>query len=242
MKISILTPTRSRINNLTRFVESVNATASGQHELELLFYVDEDDWDVRETLPHLQSMCKPFVNLWFMRDPSGDKHQYNRWWNFLWKNCTGEIIMQSGDDLVFKTNNWDVAVANEFAKYSDKMVVVYCNDGSYDSANRATHPFLSREWCSLLGYFIPGIYDGAYNDTHITDLGKKTGRFVHLGDILIDHMHVDFGKSSDDEVYQKQREMARQQDARKLFVDSESKRQEDAQKILDYINKYAALL
>jgi hypothetical protein len=246
MNISILIPTRHRPHNVLRLVESIIKTSSGINGLELLFFVDLDDKETWDLLPLLEDKMKRLIYsakgyIKFISSADDPKIHYNRWWNFLWKHASGDIFMQGGDDLVFSTEGWDKAVVKAFESYPDRMSVVYCNDGSCDSHIRATHPFLSREWCNLLGYFQPTIFDGAYNDTWITELGKLTGRLVHLDNYLIDHMHVDFGKSSNDEVYDRQRQACREQDSRKIFQDTLPVRQKDAQKILDYINQFKTL-
>ena len=45
MKISILVPTRKRVQNVKRLIESVYNTAQNIKNIELLFYVDDDDQD-----------------------------------------------------------------------------------------------------------------------------------------------------------------------------------------------------
>ena len=40
---SILTPTRNRPNNCERFIRSVYNTATSKENVEMLFYVDNDD-------------------------------------------------------------------------------------------------------------------------------------------------------------------------------------------------------
>ena len=41
--ISILTPTRNRPNNCQRFIKSIYNTAKNRGNIELFFYVDNDD-------------------------------------------------------------------------------------------------------------------------------------------------------------------------------------------------------
>jgi hypothetical protein len=237
--ISILTPTCKRPGNVNRLISSIKDTASGKNRIELLFYVDDNDVGTRDCFNDFYEIVKDinFIELKFINDIGNDKQWYNRWWNYLWKNCSGDYIMQCGDDIVFRTKDWDLKVIEEFGKYPDKMVLLYCNDGSCDSKDRATHPFLTKEWCRELGYFIPGIFDGGFNDTWLTEIAKGANRFVYLENIITDHLHPDFNKSELDDVYLKQREMIREQGAPQLFLKTKEEREKGINRIINYIRR-----
>ena len=64
MKISILTPTRNRPNNCERFIKSIYSTCSERKNIELLFYIDNDDPALetyRSLHTHCQAEYKDFV-------------------------------------------------------------------------------------------------------------------------------------------------------------------------------------
>lgn len=235
MLISLLIPTKDRPHNVERLVESITETASGRHELELLFYVDKDDKATRTTLNSLEASLPDHITLQHMCDPEGDAKQYNRWWNYLWEHAKGEIFQQSADDVVYRTFGWDDAVVKTFEKYDDRMVLVFCDDGHKHSS----HAFLSREWCDLLGYFIPGIFDGGFNDIWNSEIAHVLRRRVFVAEHRMEHMHQAFGKAPNDDVYKKQSARTREQGARVVYykIENESRRYADIKKIQDYINK-----
>ena len=144
--ISILTPTRGRPENVKRLVRSALSTAQFPDQVEFLFYVDLDD----DSFPsEIES-----TNVRVIRGP--------RMWlsvlqNILYANCKGEIVMYSGDDLVFKTQGWDKKVVGAIEKYPDKLALVYPNDlGTYGSSI-AIHGFLHRNWINTVGHWVaPG--------------------------------------------------------------------------------------
>ena len=236
MKISLLTPTRDRPDNIVRFIDSVVDTISNDNYIEILFYVDYDDINTTRIINNYCVKLTKKIEIKSMCDVK--ENWYNKWWNFLWKMATGDVFMQCGDDLIFRTKNWDNVIADEINKYNDKMVVINPNDGSCDSHKRATHPILTKEWCDAVGYFVPGIFAGAMNDTWITDISKRVNRLVYLDEVLIEHMHPDFGKAPNDIVYEKQKNMAVDNNVFELFDKTEDKRNDDIKKIKKHILKY----
>ena len=234
MDFSLLVPTRNRPNNIVRFVESVAETSSDESTIEILFYVDADDENTKNATEAIEDIIenKPNIKYSMMGD---SVDWYNKWWNYLWQHCSGKYIMQCGDDLIFRTDNWDVEIKKSFNQYPDPFVVIYCDDGSDDAEDRATHPVLSKEWCDELGYFVPGKFLGAYNDTWITEVAQYANRFHYVPHVLIEHMHPDFKKSEIDEVYSKQIDMVHVQNAGQVFKDTKQERINDSNKIINKI-------
>lgn len=190
--ISILTPTRGRPENVKRLVKSVLSTARFPDEVEILFYVDFDD----DSFPsELESS-----NVRVIRGP--------RMWlsvlqNILYANCKGEIVMYAGDDLVFKTKDWDIRVVSAIEKYPDKLVLVYPNDLATHGQSMAIHGFLHRNWINAVGSWVaPG--RGSLYDLWHTEVARKLGRLNYLEDVHIVHIHYRQGEglAPFDETYQ----------------------------------------
>lgn len=189
--ISILTPTRGRPENVRRLVNSALSTAKFPDQVEILFYVDFDD----ESFPF--ELEAPNVRI--IRGP--------RMWlsllqNILYANCNGEIVMYAGDDLVFKTQNWDEIVTNAIENYPDKLVLVYPNDLATHGRSMAIHGFLHRNWISAVGCWVaPG--RGSLYDLWHTEVARKIGRLHYLEDVHIAHVHYRQGEglASFDETY-----------------------------------------
>ncbi len=182
--ISILTPTRGRPDNVKRLVDSIFNTAKFPDQIEILFYVDLDD----------QSFPSEILseNVRLIRGP--------RMWlsvlqNILYANCRGEIIMYSGDDLVFKTKAWDEAVTSAMRSYPDKLALIYANDLATYGESLATHGFIHREWIDTVGIFLaPG--RGSLSDLWVTDVARKLGRLHYLRDVHIAHVHYRQGDAT----------------------------------------------
>lgn len=180
--ISLLIPTRDRPNNVRRTIESVKNTASRPELVEMLFYVDLDD----QTFPS-EVLEK---NIRIIRGP--------RMWlsvlqNILFANASGEIIMYTGDDVVYETHGWDEEVRNTINSEIDKLVLVYGNDSATHGENIAIHGFLHRNWIQATGTWVaPG--RGVPYDLWHTDVARKLGRLRYLPDVKFSHVHYRQGE------------------------------------------------
>ena len=180
--ISLLIPTRDRPNNVRRTINSVKETASRPELVEMLFYVDSDD----QTFP-FEVLGK---NIRIVRGP--------RMWlsvlqNILYANSLGEIIMYTGDDVVYETRGWDEEVRNTINSERDKLVLVYGNDSATHGENIAIHGFLHRNWIEATGTWVaPG--RGVPYDLWHTDVARKIGRLRYLPDVKFSHVHYRQGE------------------------------------------------
>lgn len=191
MKISILLPTRQRPNQLMRLYKSAMDLAYEPSEVEMIVYVDEDDHSYDELIE-----SPPKNTTWLV----GPRQTISKCWNQCWEKADGEIFWHGGDDVVFRTQDWDKTVRNTFDEYPDRIVFIYGDDGNGESERNqfGTHGFIHKNWTDIVGYFVPPYYESDYNDTHLNDLGKGVGRHRHI-DILTEHMHYSLGKSEMDQ-------------------------------------------
>ncbi|NDF03089.1 MAG: glycosyltransferase family 2 protein [Actinobacteria bacterium] len=180
--ISLLIPTRDRPDNVRRAINSVKNTASRPNLVEILFYVDLDD----HTFP-IDVLEK---NIRLVRGP--------RMWlsvlqNILYANASGEIIMYTGDDVVYETQGWDEKVRDMINSERDKLVLVYGNDSATHGENIAIHGFLHRNWVEATGTWVaPG--RGVPYDLWHTEVARKLGRLRYLNDVKFSHIHYRQGQ------------------------------------------------
>lgn len=189
--ISLLLPTRQRPSNLTRLVESINATATHPELIELCVYVDEDDpsydtleLDIEWIMVRGPRLIGGIVNLSAM-------------WNKCYEICTGNIIMHCGDDICFRTEGWDDTVREAFDAISDKLLFVFGDDGYQTGNNFGTHGFISREWVNVVGYLFPPLFSSDWNDAFLNDVAKLIDRHQEIP-IYTEHMHFMAGKAEID--------------------------------------------
>lgn len=176
-KVSVLVPTRKRVERLKTMIASFDRTTSGRAEL--LFRIDNDD---RETYDYLQGVP------WRLKGGvfKGSRHDgYKSTPQFLkdlLSMMNGDVLMVGNDDMIFETEAWDkwvLAAANQFP------------DGLFDlgveTLNTSHFPFsiISKKVADTLG----GVYDPRifWGDIYLRDIMAFFGRTVLLPNVRVTH-------------------------------------------------------
>ena len=195
---SILTPTRNRPANCERFIKSVYNSASKRQNIEMLFYVDEDDPAIgayKSLDWHAQKEYEDFKNIKFV---FGNPMSVSKSWNVIADICIGDVLMMGNDDLVYETAGWDEKLDVELDKYiQDKIYVAWMEDG-INGERHCAFPIVSRDWYECLGRFTPGTFHFGYNDTWIFEVGKMLDRLHFMPHIKATHLHFSKGAPMDD--------------------------------------------
>jgi hypothetical protein len=89
MKISLLVPSRERLNLKLTLISSIITTVSDINNVELIFGIDEDD-PTRDTVYKIASAI-PFVKIVDIKN-NGKFIGINRIWNILYPHAQGEIL------------------------------------------------------------------------------------------------------------------------------------------------------
>lgn len=222
MRITLLMPTRKRVWSLKRLIESVDSTAEIPDEIEFSFYVDDDD---KETLAFLADVSDRRFKV-----TSGKRIILSQMWNEAFKKATADVFMHAGDDIVFKTKDWDKIVLQAFDMFKDKIVFVHGNDLGYGQERFGTHGFVHRKWVETLGYFCPPYFSSDYNDTWLNDCANALGRRLYIP-IITEHMHFTFNKGPLDETHQERLARAERDKTPKIYEETLPKRLEDIEKL-----------
>lgn len=226
--ISILLPSRGRPDNVYRLVDSILNTCNNPKDIEIIVRLDNDD-DTKNVL-----LDNPPKNTTII---VGDRIILTDYWNKCADIAKGDIMMICGDDIIFRTLNWDTVVNDSFDSIDDKIAYVFGDDGSVHNGKFGTHGFMHRRWYETLGYITPPYFSGDYSDTWCNDISKAVGRHIHI-DILTEHMHPDFGKSSIDSTYSEKYDRIHRDNPAAIYYsdDMVSKRQNDILKLKSAIS------
>jgi hypothetical protein len=143
-----------------------------------------------------------------------------------------DIFFFGGDDLVFRTSNWDLKIIEKFNLIQDKIALLYGDDLSLVPHLKyfATHPILHRKWVECLGYLAPPYFSSDYADTWLNELADSIGRKFKL-DFVNEHMHWYFGKSPLDSTYAENRQRFSKDRPNELYDHLLQIRQQDIQKL-----------
>lgn len=230
--ISLLIPTRKRPNNIKRLIESIKDTVIDINDIELCFYIDDDDNESLELINEIANT----INTKAIQGTYTGEYRTPTFFmpNELVKICTGPIFFYGADDVVFRTKRWDKKVKESFDNYEDKILLVYAPDGFQSGkVPVATHGFLHKNWVDIIGYLFPSVFNIAYNDTWITEVSELIKRRIYIEDMFIEHMHPAAGKAKLDDTYLTKKET----DGNETFLYQQlaPKRIEDANKLMEFI-------
>lgn len=225
MSISILCPTRGRTAAMRRLVHSARETAASPQEIEFIFYVDDDDQE--------SAVEADFLSATAVR---GSRIVLSEMWNRCWDEATHDVAMHCGDDIIFRSRDWDLHVLYAFERHPDKIVLVHGRDG-YQDAGLATHGFMHRRWVETLGYFVPPYFSSDYNDTWITEIADAVGRRVYLPEVFTEHMHPVVGKGVWDQTHQERLARHQRDNVEQLYRELLPQRLADIAKLTDAIRQ-----
>lgn len=194
--ISILIPTRKRAKKLKTMYESLHHMTSESNDVEVLFYIDDDD---SQTITFIENNKNKFTIP--VKHIIGPRVSLGEACNQLYNICSGDLIMGGADDIVFKTQDWDAVLHDKFKNIKDKICLFSLNDLYQDPTKLATHPVISREALDVFGHYLPPEIDCNYGDEWLTYIFKEIDRYFPQPDIVVEHMHWLVGKGDRDNTY-----------------------------------------
>lgn len=174
-KISVLVPTRKRVDRLQAMLASFAETSSGLAEL--VFRVDEDD---TETQSFLRSEAASSIVIVGSR--LDGYRSLPTFFNELALVATGDIVMLGNDDMLFPTPQWDRLILEAANKYPDGIF-----DFGVATQNHTNFPFsiVSKKVVDQLGFlYDPRIFWG---DIFLLGVMSAFGRAISLPSVSINH-------------------------------------------------------
>lgn len=230
MKLAILTPSRGRPDRLKTFHESVRSLTSENDLLNMYYYLDNDDSKLNEYNElNLSNVENTFFEI-------GEPISISKSWNIIAQQAIddgADVLIMGNDDLVYKSQNWDILLKQEIAKFPDNIYCIWPDDG-LAKGNWCAFPCISKEWYNCVGYFAPGVFHFGYNDTWVWDIGKKLNRAHYVETIKIEHRHFSRNPHLNDNTYKRNREGPKgnlfHKDA-KIWHETEQQRIDDAEKL-----------
>lgn len=157
-KISLLLPSRQRPHFMDRVWKSALETCEFENDVEIVFVLDDDD---HASVVQVKKMAENDSRVKYLIQPRDTN--LSRLWNKAYTLSTGSILMHLGDDIVFRSNDWDTYVRTEFGKVDDRILFVYGRDGIVDkikiednghqtyTSHFGTHGFIHRNWVEAVG-------------------------------------------------------------------------------------------
>jgi len=233
MKIAILVPSRERMNRRLTLLTSIITSVSDINNVNIYFGVDKDDptrdiiYKVSKAIP-----CVKIVDI----DNNGQFIGLGKMWNICVNNCNEEIISMIGDDMVFKTSNWDLEVIKEFSEDcpEDKIKAIHCNDDCH-GAKLAVNLFCHRKYAEVMGQFMREEFKINWVDQWLHQVFNAFGRLKYRGDIMIEHRHWVLGKDTRDRTADRMAVADVDKISDKLWHDLVDERIKDVEKLSEYL-------
>ena len=182
--ISVLVPTRGRVDLLDKMLRSLVKTAEKPDLVEVVFRVDYDD---AETIGYLNAQ-QPWLSV-LNGTPCVLGPHLNGYAtlpimiNEAARLSTSDLLIVINDDVEFKTKGWDRRLNEEAAKFPDGIFNI-----GVDTVNNNPNfvfPCQSRRQVELFGFF----YDPRliYTDIWLRDALGPLGKLHRVPDVVIEH-------------------------------------------------------
>lgn len=198
IKITLITPTRNRVNDLKNLFESIKATVADPSSVEILFYVDDDDTATIPMIKPYEEEYKDF-NVHFHVGPRSD-HFSKDYYNFLSRKARGRWVMAINDDSIFVTEGWDAIICAKMEAAAeavgDDVLLGVVQDGMIRKGAEKDNPTMScwclssKQYIDLMGgLLIEEIYTwgGDYWLGRAFTMVQGGSRKVFILDVLIEH-------------------------------------------------------
>lgn len=188
MKFSLVHASRGRPDQAGGVVSEWRAAASGEHEIEHLLSVDEDDPAGNEYAARARELQVVLV--------VGPNHTLVEAANRAAARAGGDVLIVVSDDFGCPPA-WDTRLAAIFGERRDLAVLV--DDGL--GARIMTLPVLGRDLYRRLGYVYHPAYHGQFVDEDLTETARALGLLVEAKELLFPHRHFSAGRAKLDATY-----------------------------------------
>ncbi len=180
---SFLIPTRSNVDMLGNFLDSIVKTTHRIEDVEVVLCIDSDDNESisyeHPDIPCVKTIVQPGTAMGIMN-------------NRCYEASSGEYVMLLNDDVLLRTQGWDTLILDTLNTETDRHILVHVNDMLFGK-KLCTFPMMSRDTVGLVG-FCPERFQRFAIDDHLFDifhilryLGHD--RIRYLGNIVFEHLN-----------------------------------------------------
>jgi glycosyltransferase involved in cell wall biosynthesis len=194
MKISLLCPTRGRPDWMERFAMSLIDTAFDVENIEIIFFVDDDDENSLEMADYIDNYVETHT---VIRPPK--TVNLTDMYNKCWEAATGEIFAPINDDFMFESHGWDRYIREAFEAIPDKIALVYGNsiEGIKVKTAKVVLGFIHKNWTDTVGRMSPPYFMFHHADIWVRRIAEELDRKIYLPTVDIIHYHcAKYGKIS----------------------------------------------
>lgn len=176
--ISVLIPTRGRVESLKRVFSSFAAMTKMKELIDLWLYVDEDDIQTIDYINSGEWQSHALAINWHVGACTSSMGEM---FNMLWQASTSNagIYFPFPDDYLIRTYNWDGILRKSFSCYSDGMMLGFIPDPSA-MPYQVTFWIPSARWLNTLGYMITNRFYFWFDDIWLDEIANMARRKVMI--------------------------------------------------------------
>lgn len=205
MKIAVILPTMNRPNQAVRCIQELYRSVNGHEESVECLAVVEQDLTSAERIMH-----ETPARVLFRHEHKGAVYGWNEGAR---RSSWADAFILAADDISWPEEGW-IPHLISLVKPGVTDFIGF-NDGHRDGWTDSTAHFLAtRQHCQEVqgGVFLCPHYLHYGCDNEAADKARGSGRFHWAEDILLDHMHPQWGTAEPDPTYGKTRAWAKKHD------------------------------
>lgn len=196
--VSVLLPTRNRVELVTRSVTSLLSNATNPENVEIIVAYDHDDL---ASVNYFQNNSWPeFVksfnsNTQTIKCPPMGYHGLHRYYTKMGQQARGQWLMIWNDDAVMLTPGWDQHIQNN----KNFVGMLHMTTENF-KPNLTLFPLIPRLWLNLFGE----ISQHQLNDSWIQDICHEAGAVQEIP-VTVFHDRYDVTGNNLDDTFQNRR-------------------------------------
>lgn len=171
MTIALLCPTRGRLEQCKRMIESAQSTSTAKSYPNI--YISKTQGDDIRLFHHIAPEGMPTA------------HRWNLLAEMAMQDKDNKLFMLAADDMIFGVAGWDKALLDHYNALENK-IHIYALQDSRDE-NGTPHVIMTREYIEAMGYFVTPIFLHWFIDSWTVEIAKANNCFTHLKDYLLIH-------------------------------------------------------
>lgn len=191
--VSVLIPTRNRVNRLQETLQSFISTSSDINSIEFVLKIDDDDLDTIDFVSKLEASFNLRIKKIISPRGAGysDLHIFS---NRSAQIANGDWLFIFNDDAKMLTKGWDALIANTIIMEPyygiDKLCILYPNDVF-------SFCFIRKSTFNILGH----LAEDCLVDRWIYDIVCMVHHVIRIEDIEIGHKNDDIMEETKSKSY-----------------------------------------
>jgi len=191
--ISLCVPSRGRPHRAKLMIETALDTAKHPDHIEILLYLNDDDITIKKYTKRIDQKYIATIG----------PHQSTCFsWNQMAYQAKHNIVALVGDDVQFKSKDWDTEIVSEYKNLPDPMYMIVPHTGrprGYSDKQIAAqqryvpqpneklncpHFTVTKDWIKYFGYICPPMFWHFYVDTYTQTVASGAGRCIYKPNIV----------------------------------------------------------